>query len=129
MIEFKPVPPISQEILQEYAKASGDFNPIHLDEETAKQVGLPGVIAHGMLISAFIAERALEFILQESQKKNYELKFFQTRFKAKVFLGDCLSIGGVVKEESETTCVLELKCKNQRSEITTTALAKFKKIV
>ncbi|MDR1441904.1 MAG: MaoC family dehydratase N-terminal domain-containing protein [Bifidobacteriaceae bacterium] len=35
--------------LRRYATASGDHNPIHLDEEAAKAAGLPGVIAHGML--------------------------------------------------------------------------------
>jgi acyl dehydratase len=44
-----------------YAQASGDLNPIHLDESFAKSVGLPGVIAHGMLqmgIAAVVAARA-----------------------------------------------------------------------
>ncbi len=35
--------------LAAYAQASGDFNPIHQDEAVAKSVGLPDVIAHGML--------------------------------------------------------------------------------
>jgi acyl dehydratase len=35
--------------LAAYAQASGDFNPIHQDEEIAKSVGLPDVISHGML--------------------------------------------------------------------------------
>ncbi|RZS78984.1 acyl dehydratase [Motilibacter rhizosphaerae] len=38
--------------LVRYAGASGDFNPIHWDERTAEAVGLPGVIAHGMLTMA-----------------------------------------------------------------------------
>jgi acyl dehydratase len=44
-----------------YARASGDMNPIHLDERFAKSVGLPGVIAHGMLqmsIAAVVAGQA-----------------------------------------------------------------------
>jgi acyl dehydratase len=44
-----------------YARASGDMNPIHLDERFAKSVGLPGVIAHGMLqmsIAAVVAGKA-----------------------------------------------------------------------
>jgi acyl dehydratase len=44
-----------------YAQASGDTNPIHLDEKFARTVGLPGVIAHGMLqmgIAAVVAARA-----------------------------------------------------------------------
>lgn len=40
---------ITREDLRAYADASGDHNPIHLDEEVALSVGLPGVIAHGML--------------------------------------------------------------------------------
>jgi acyl dehydratase len=44
--------------LVRYAGASGDFNPIHWSERTARSVGLPGVIAHGMLTMA-LAGRAL----------------------------------------------------------------------
>lgn len=40
---------LSREDLRAYAEASGDHNPIHLDEATATSVGLPDVIAHGML--------------------------------------------------------------------------------
>ncbi|GAA0301590.1 MaoC/PaaZ C-terminal domain-containing protein [Kineococcus aurantiacus] len=40
---------LSREDLAAYAEASGDRNPIHLDEATARSVGLPDVIAHGML--------------------------------------------------------------------------------
>lgn len=45
--------------LRAYAEASGDDNPIHQDEEVALAVGLPGVIAHGMLTLA-LASRAVE---------------------------------------------------------------------
>jgi acyl dehydratase len=39
----------TKEQIDAYAEASGDQNPIHLDEDFARSVGLPGVIAHGML--------------------------------------------------------------------------------
>lgn len=39
-----------------YAGASGDFNPIHWNDEFAKMVGLPGVIAHGMFNMALVAK-------------------------------------------------------------------------
>jgi acyl dehydratase len=45
--------------LVQYAGASGDFNPIHWSERTARGVGLPGVIAHGMYTMA-LAGRALD---------------------------------------------------------------------
>jgi acyl dehydratase len=41
--------PIERETLVRYAGASGDFNPIHYRDDVAQQVGLPGVLAHGML--------------------------------------------------------------------------------
>jgi acyl dehydratase len=43
---------INRKLLVEYANASGDQNPIHQDEAFAKSVGLPDVIAHGMLTMA-----------------------------------------------------------------------------
>ncbi|UVE96259.1 MaoC/PaaZ C-terminal domain-containing protein [Dietzia sp. B32] len=44
--------PISRDDLRRYAEASGDHNPIHLDDDAARALGLPGVVAHGMLTSA-----------------------------------------------------------------------------
>ncbi len=41
--------------LVQYAGASGDFNPIHWNDEFAKAVGLPGVISHGMFTMALVA--------------------------------------------------------------------------
>ncbi|WP_084038597.1 MaoC/PaaZ C-terminal domain-containing protein [Demequina sp. NBRC 110053] len=40
---------VTRDMLVRYAGASGDFNPIHYNDVVAEQVGLPGVIAHGML--------------------------------------------------------------------------------
>lgn len=45
---------IDREMLKRYADASGDQNPIHQDEDFAKSVGLPDVIAHGMLTMALV---------------------------------------------------------------------------
>ena len=47
---FQPITyPLTRADLVAYAEASGDPNPIHQDEDVARSVGLPGVIAHGML--------------------------------------------------------------------------------
>jgi acyl dehydratase len=43
-----------------YAGASGDFNPIHIDEELAKSVGLPGKILHGLYTMALVARAQTE---------------------------------------------------------------------
>lgn len=47
---------INRDLLKRYADASGDQNPIHQDEAFAKSVGLPDVIAHGMLTMALVSK-------------------------------------------------------------------------
>lgn len=44
--------PITREDVRRYADASGDHNPIHLGDDAAVALGLPGLVAHGMLTSA-----------------------------------------------------------------------------
>ncbi|HEY8642230.1 MAG TPA: MaoC/PaaZ C-terminal domain-containing protein [Candidatus Dormibacteraeota bacterium] len=50
----------TREQIAAYAEASGDRNPIHLDDDFARSVGLPGVIAHGMLQMGLLANLAVE---------------------------------------------------------------------
>ncbi len=47
---------VNRELLKRYADASGDQNPIHQDEAFAVSVGLPNVIAHGMLTMALVSK-------------------------------------------------------------------------
>jgi acyl dehydratase len=47
---------VNRALLKQYADASGDHNPIHQDETFAKSVGLPDVIAHGMLTMALVGK-------------------------------------------------------------------------
>jgi acyl dehydratase len=56
---------ITRADLLAYAQASGDHNPIHQDDEVARSVGLPGVIAHGMYTLA-LAARYVDEALGES---------------------------------------------------------------
>ena len=52
---------ITRADLVRYAGASGDHNPIHQDEDVARSVGLPGVIAHGMYTMALAARAVAEW--------------------------------------------------------------------
>jgi acyl dehydratase len=52
---------ITRSDLVRYAAASGDHNPIHQDDEVARSVGLPGVIAHGMYTMALAARAVAEW--------------------------------------------------------------------
>ena len=68
--------PINRELLKQYADASGDQNPIHQDEAFAKSVGLPDVIAHGMLTMA-LAGKFLSDIAGSSAVKEFSAKFIK----------------------------------------------------
>ncbi|MEO5852685.1 MAG: MaoC/PaaZ C-terminal domain-containing protein [Nocardioides sp.] len=57
-----------------YAAASGDHNPIHQDEEVARSVGLPGVIAHGMYTMA-LAARAVAIWYPDAEVVAFGCKF------------------------------------------------------
>ena len=66
--------PIGQADLVLYANASGDQNPIHIDQDFAKKSGLPDVIAHGMLIMSYLG-RLLTNSVPQSQIKNFSVQF------------------------------------------------------
>ena len=53
---------ITRDDLRRYAEASGDRNPIHLDDSAARSLGLPGVVAHGMLVMALAVGSVSEWI-------------------------------------------------------------------
>jgi acyl dehydratase len=67
---------INRQLLIEYANASGDQNPIHQDEAFAKSVGLPDVIAHGMLTMA-LAGKYLSDIAGSQSVIEFSAKFIK----------------------------------------------------
>lgn len=99
-----------------FAGASGDHNPIHLDEQAAKAGGLPGVIAHGMLSMAFLGQLLTGWVPQRA------IRAFQARFSAMAFPGDVITCKGVVtakrEAEGEKLVDLEITAENQRGEKT-----------
>tara|TARA_A100000164_G_scaffold344360_1_gene343376 strand:+ start:133 stop:543 length:411 start_codon:yes stop_codon:yes gene_type:complete len=84
------IEPFQQEDLIEYAKASGDYNPIHLDKNFANNIGLDNVIVHGMLIMAHLGKS-----IANSITISY-LKHFSVQFSSITTLGEKLIIGGEV---------------------------------
>lgn len=112
---------ITGEQLQKYAEASGDFNPIHLNQSFAQAAGYPSVIAHGMLSMAFIADG----LVCNFPEDEYRVHQLRSRFKKVTFPGDRLVIKGIIKKvDSEKKMLwVNLWTENQRSEITTQAEA------
>ena len=123
--ELSPLvkPPITQEQLRRYAEASGDHNPIHLDPEAARRVGLDNVIAHGMLSMAFLGQ----FVTQQiADIPDAYLVRLRVRFVYMVRLGDTLTCHGFVKdrrtdEQGNEAITIECWAQNQKGEKVTTA--------
>ena len=67
--------PITRDSLVRYAGASGDFNPIHYRDDIAKQVGLPGVLAHGMLTMGLSIQPVISWLRGEGQVVDYSVRF------------------------------------------------------
>lgn len=66
---------IDRELLKKYADASGDQNPIHQDEVFAKSVGLPDVIAHGMLTMALVGKFVSDWAGGSAKVKEFSARF------------------------------------------------------
>ncbi|HEX5086468.1 MAG TPA: MaoC/PaaZ C-terminal domain-containing protein [Nocardioides sp.] len=97
-----------------YAEASGDHNPIHQDEEVARSVGLPGVIAHGMYTMALAARAVADWY------PGAELVSFGCKFTAPVVVpaggGVEVEVSGEAKEPEDglTTVALTVTSGGQK---------------
>jgi acyl dehydratase len=90
-----------------YAEASGDHNPIHLDDDFARTVGLPGLIAHGMLQMGLMAT-----VAAEAAGGPDKLRRLYCRFAGMVVPGDKVMFSA----EPLTPGKLDLKAVNQKGE-------------
>jgi acyl dehydratase len=65
----------TRDSLVRYAGASGDFNAIHYRDDVAKAVGLPGVLAHGMLTMGAAVQSVVDFIGDSGKVIDYQVRF------------------------------------------------------
>ena len=113
--------PIQQIQLTRYAGASGDFNPIHQDDEFAKAAGMGGVFAHGMLSMGFVAEAVTDWAGAGTVRK------IGVRFTALVRLKDTVTCKGRVLAKSSKddvhTVEVEIWAETQKGEKVVTGKA------
>ena len=113
-------PPASRNVVQEkindYARASGDFNPIHIDLEFAAGTVMGGTIAHGMLVLAYVSDYmtglfGLDWVAGGQ---------ISCRFKDPARPGDVLTINGRVTAmepvQDSTVVSANLVCENQQGQ-------------
>lgn len=66
---------LGRDTLVRYAGASGDFNPIHYRDDVAASVGLPGVLAHGMLTMGFAVQPVVDWLGSDGYVSDYQVRF------------------------------------------------------
>ena len=107
--------PISRSTLALFAGASGDHNPIHIDIDFAKSLGLDDVFAHGMLGMAYLGR----FLTLFTDQKN--LRSYSVRFSSITQVGAELKCSGKVteifEEKDEKFMKLELSATDQNNDV------------
>jgi acyl dehydratase len=107
----------TREQIVAYAEASGDHNPIHLDDDFARTVGLPGIIAHGMLQMGIMGT-----VAAEAAGGADKLRRLYCRFAGMVVPGDDVKFTA----DPIAPGRLELRAVNQRGEpVLTKSVAEY----
>ena len=113
---------LSQEKIDRYARASGDFNPIHVDGAFAAQTSFGGTIAHGMLLLAYLSEM-LTAAFGRAWLSGGRLKI---RFKGAARPGDVVTAQGQVQRVEGERGVCSVECLNQQGEVLVAGQAEVK---
>lgn len=85
---------VTQSMIDDYARASGDFNPIHVDPDFARAGPFGRTIAHGLMTLAFVAQMLNAW----SHGAFDETGEIEIAFVGPVFSGDAVEVSGVVEE-------------------------------
>ena len=111
---FKKERLVTDELVRAFAEVSGDYNPIHLNEEFAKTTRFGRRIAHGMLSGAFISA-----VLGYEMTEKKIVYLSQTlKFTAPVFIGDTVTTTATVTaiREDKNIVTMDTICTNQNGE-------------
>jgi acyl dehydratase len=103
-----------------YAGASGDFNPIHIDEAFAKQVGLPGRILHGLWTMAQVSRA-----LTDAGGGPESLKRLSVQFRGMGALGEEIVVSGSVTDVSGGVATVEAEAEQSGNRIIRNAVAEL----
>lgn len=95
--------------LVRYAGASGDFNPIHWSDRVATSVGLPGVIAHGMLTLALAARAVEEWAGGPDRIVEFGAKFTKPVIVPDDETGTIVTVSGQVSAQDDATRTISVK--------------------
>jgi acyl dehydratase len=107
-----------------YAGASGDFNPIHIDEEFARQVGLPGRILHGLWTMAQVARAHTEAV--GGSRGPASLSRLSVEFRGMGMLEQEIIVEGKVREVEGATAIVDSVAKQNGKRIIRSGVAEIR---
>ena len=97
---------VTQDQIEKYARASGDFNPIHIDHEFAASTQFGGTIAHGMMVAATISE-----MMTAAFGRNWaESGSMKIRFRSPVKPGQRITTQGSVRRVDAAEGIKRISC-------------------
>ena len=98
---------ITESMVDDFAKLSGDFSPIHMDEDYASTTTFQKRVVHGMLLASFLSKIDGMYL-----PGKHALYFSQSLdFRHPCFLGDTITISSVVIDKSLSTKILKIESK------------------
>jgi acyl dehydratase len=103
-----------------YAGASGDFNPIHIDEEFAQRVGLPGRILHGLWTMALLARAHTE-----AAGGPEHLRRLSVQFRGMGRMGEEIVVSGTVREVSDGVAIVDSEAEQSGHRLIRRAVAEL----
>ena len=104
---------LTQQMLNAYADASGDYNPIHIDEAFAKTTAMGGTIAHGMLVLSFISE----MMTGAFRTAWLSTGTLEVRFRAPARPGDTVTARATPQEPKNGRLRYAVECISQTDEV------------
>tara|TARA_Y100000748_G_scaffold227186_1_gene191530 strand:+ start:510 stop:941 length:432 start_codon:yes stop_codon:yes gene_type:complete len=119
-IEFQVT--ISESMVDNFAKVSGDFSPIHMDDKYAKSTSFGKRVVHGMLLASFLSRVDGMYL-----PGKHALYLSQSvEFRNPCFIGDTVKVFSKVIDKSKSTKILktESKITNQQNEILLTGVGR-----
>ena len=98
---------ITESMVDNFAKLTGDFSPIHMDEDYASTTTFQKRVVHGMLLASFLSKIDGMYL-----PGKHALYFSQSLdFRHPCFLGDTITISSVVIDKSSSTKILKIESK------------------
>lgn len=119
--EFQVI--ITESLVNDFAKLSGDYNPIHINEDYAKLTKFKGRVVHGMLLASFLSRMVGMYL----PGKHALYASQSLEFPNPCFINDKIIVSSIVINKSESTRIVKIESKitNNKNEILLNGVGKI----